>query len=425
MPQRVGRYLLAAVAAGGALRWAGAWGGGPAVAPPIRVTRAYDETTDTLHRDETFAHILTRAGLSPRAQAELLAAATALEPRRMRRGQVVHVRRPVGQPVTEQLMVRTSPERRVWLRHAGGDSGWVQVDERIPWTAAPVVATGTIDRTLYDALDAAVPDTLLPRGERMTLAWAIADVYDWEIDFTRDVRPGDRVQVLFERLESPEGERRFGRILAARVDVAGTPSYAFWFDGEAGRGGFYDDAGRSLRRAFLRAPLEFRRISSRFGSRYHPVLKRWRAHQGTDYAASAGTPVRATADGIVTHAGWEGGYGLLVEIRHPNGVRTRYGHLSRLERGMHVGARVTQRQVVGRVGATGLATGPHLHYEFLVNGRPTNPQRKDAGSGRPVATAQRARFDAARAELLAALEPPVALAATATPGASPRLPRVD
>lgn len=430
MPRRPGRWILAAVAASAAaaqvVRAAG-WIGGVPLAPPIEVTRAYVEFADTLRARETIADVLGRAGLSGREQVALLAAATTLDPRRLRAGQVVHLRRPVHQRVADRVMVRLSPEVRVAVRRAGGDSGWIQSAERIAWTPTVMVATGTITRTLYDALDSAIADTTLPRGERVALAWAIADVYDWEIDFTRDTRSGDRVRVVFERLESAEGERRFGRVLAARVEVASTPSYAYWFEPDSGRGGFYDDQGRSLRRAFLRVPLEFRRISSRFGGRYHPIRRTWRRHQGTDYAADAGTPVRATADGSVVKAGYAGGLGLMVELRHANGIRTRYGHLSRLGAGIRPGARVAQRQTVGLVGSTGLSTGPHLHYEFLVNGRPTNPQRRDAGTGRAVPAAQRASFDETRAVLLGRLEPPpVQLAAlpdtarAAAPG-----PRVD
>ena len=430
MARHVGRWVLgvagASAVASGALRAGGMFGGTP-IAPPIVVTRAYVEYADTLRARETIAHVLTRAGLSGSDQLALLAAATALDPRRLRAGQVIHLRRPLQSPAADRVTVRSSPEDRISVRRAGGDSGWVQTAERIAWTPTALVVTGTITRTLYDALDSAVADSVLPRGERVALAWAIADVYDWEVDFTRDVRGGDRVRVLFERLESAEGERRFGRVLAARVEVASRPSYAFWFESDSGKGGFYDAQGRSLRRAFLRAPLEFRRISSRFGGRYHPIRKSWRSHQGTDYAADAGTPVRATAEGTVVQAGYSGGYGLMVELRHANGIRTRYGHLSRLGVGIRRGAHVTQRQTVGLVGSTGLSTGPHLHYEFLVNGRPTNPQRRDAGTGRAVPTAQRAFFDETRALLLGRLEPPpVQLAAlpdtarAAAPG-----PRVD
>lgn len=409
MPRHVGRWLLGAGAVGGAV-WLTVAPRTLPRATPIAVTRAYVESTDTLHARETLAHVLTRAGLSGREQVALLAAATALDPRRLRAGQVVHLRQPVGATAADRVMVRASPERRVWLRRAAGDSGWVQTVEAIAWTPVPVVATGTITRTLYDALEGPGSDTTLPAGERIALAWAIADVYDWQIDFTRDVRAGDRVRVLFEQLESSEGERRFGRILAAKVDAAGTPNLAYWFEPDSGRGGYYDEAGRSLRRAFLRAPLAFRRISSRFGGRYHPILKRWRSHTGTDYAADAGTPVRATADGVVMRASRHAGLGLSVEIRHANGIRTRYGHLSRLGKGIAAGVRVTQRQTIGYVGSTGLSTGPHLHYEFLVNGRQTNPLRRDGGSGKPIAAALRPRYEATRDELAARLDPPVSLA---------------
>jgi murein DD-endopeptidase MepM/ murein hydrolase activator NlpD len=365
MPRRTGRWILAAVAASAAaaqvVRAAG-WIGGVPLAPPIEVTRAYVEFADTLRARETIADVLGRAGLSGREQVALLTAATTLDPRRLRAGQVVHLRRPVHQRVADRVMVRLSPEVRVAVRRAGGDSGWIQTAERIAWAPTVMVATGTITRTLYDALDSAIADTTLPRGERVALAWAIADVYDWEIDFTRDTRSGDRVRVVFERLESAEGERRFGRVLAARVEVASTPSYAYWFEPDSGKGGFYDDQGRSLRRAFLRVPLEFRRISSRFGGRYHPIRRTWRKHQGTDYAADAGTPVRATADGSVVKAGYAGGLGLMVELRHANGIRTRYGHLSRLGAGIRPGGprRPAPDRRAGRVHGPLHRTAPAL-----------------------------------------------------------------
>src|SRR5206468_11402279 len=167
-----------------------------------------------------------------------------------------------------------------------------------------------------------------------------------------------------------------------------------------------DEGGRSLRRAFLRAPLQFRRVSSRFGGRFHPLLHRWRAHQGVDFAAAYGTPVRATADGMVTRVGrGEGGYGNMIELPPANGIRTRYGHLSAFARGLHVGERVEQGETIGYVGSTGLSTGPHLHYEFLVNGRATNPQRLNMGAGTPVPKSLRAAYDSVRVRLQAELEP--------------------
>jgi murein DD-endopeptidase MepM/ murein hydrolase activator NlpD len=251
-------------------------------------------------------------------------------------------------------------------------------------------------------------------------------VYDWEIDFTRDVHPGDRFRVVIERLESPEGERRFGRVLAAEVQLGKVPSYAFAFAPNSSEvAGFYDGEGRSLKRAFLRAPLQFRRVSSRFGTRFHPILHVWRHHEGIDFAAAYGAPVRATGDGVVTRLGREDtGYGNLIELRHANGIRTRYGHLSAFARGLRVGERVEQGETIGYVGSTGLATGPHLHYEFLVNGRPINPQRKDFGAGRPVPNNLRAAFEAVRTRLRVELESPAMVRAPVASAPIPAAPTV-
>src|SRR5947199_979136 len=400
------------VAAGGlaavALLWASrdAWPWRrPLTAAPIVVSSSYDESAHTLGPRETLGELLQRSGITGREYAAFLSAATALQPRRLRPGLIFHVRRLVTDSLPDRLMVRTGPAQRLWVERTA--AGWLQHVEEIPWTIQRVRVVGSIVTSLYDALDQAVPDSFLPATERRQLAWGIADVYDWEVDFTRDVQRGDRFEILLERLESPEGERRFGRILAARVDVGRSPSFAFWFqaDSGGGPGGFYDEQGRSLKRAFLRAPLQFRRVSSRFGGRFHPILHEWRIHEGTDYAAAYGTPVRATADGIVTRLGRESGYGNLLELRHANGIRTRYGHLSAYAKGLLVGQRVGQGETIAYVGSTGLSTGPHLHYEFIVNGRPTNPLRKDAGEGVAVPKSLKAAYDAARALLLAQLEP--------------------
>jgi murein DD-endopeptidase MepM/ murein hydrolase activator NlpD len=406
-------YVAATAAAAAALLWGGraAWSlRRPLLASPIVVTRAYDEFTVALRRNETMGDLLRRAGVRGRDYSGVLAAATELPVRRLHVGLVFHFRRVKGDSLTRRVSVRPNHEQRIYLER--GDAGWTQRVETIPWNITRTRVTGAIASSLYEALDQSVGDSVLPSAERQALAWAIADVYDWEVDFTRDVRPGDRFEVLFEHLRSAEGEERFGRIIAARVDVANRPSYAFYFDaGTEGGGfsGFFDEQGRSLRRAFLRAPLQFRRISSRFGGRFHPILGRWRNHQGTDFAAASGTPVRATADGVATRVGRDqGGYGNLVELRHVNGIRTRYGHLSGFAAGLHAGMRVRQGETIGFVGSTGLSTGPHLHYEFLVNGRATNPQRKDAGAGTPVPKDQRTTYEVERRRLLAQLEPPPA-----------------
>jgi murein DD-endopeptidase MepM/ murein hydrolase activator NlpD len=376
-------------------------------APTIRVERAYVESARALGRAETLSDLLAQSGIVGRDRFALLNAATDLPVRRLRPGIVFHFRRLQTDSVADRVTVRLSPERRVRLSR--DDKGWLQTTEAIPWTVTRVRVVGVIGSSLYEALDEAVPDRILPLNERRSLAWAIAEVYDWQVDFTRDVHPGDRFRVLFERLESSEGEYRFGRVLAAQVDVGRTPAFAFAFAPDAAQpAGFYDEHGRSLKRAFLRAPLQFRRVSSGFGARYHPILHRWRTHEGIDFAAPYGAPVRATADGMVARMGrGDPGYGNLIEIRHASGIRTRYGHLSAFARGLQVGERVQQGETIGFVGSTGLSTGPHLHYEFLVNGHPTNPRRKDMGAGTPIPHNLRASYDSARAHLSAELEPSV------------------
>jgi len=409
-PRRaVAALLLGGSVLGWATRDAWPWHR-PVSAPPIRISAAYREFADTLGRRETLSDVLSRAGVTGHHYATFLLAARKLDARRLRPGLVFHFRRTLTDSVADRLMVRLGHERRLWYARAA--NGWTEREEQIRWTPERLRVQGTITTSLYDALDTVVPDSVLLPSERQSLAWAIADVYDWEVDFTRDVREGDGFEVLFERLVSPEGERRFGRIVAARVDVARAPSYAFYFETDtiAVRGEFYDDRGRSLKRAFLRAPLQFRRISSRFGGRVHPILHTYRQHAGVDFSAAYGTPVRATADGIVTRAGRDGGYGNLIELRHANGIRTRYGHLSGFARGLRLGGHAAQGETIGFVGSTGLSTGPHLHYEFLINGRPANPQRTTAGAGAPVPRDLQAAFDAARARLALALEPPRAAA---------------
>jgi murein DD-endopeptidase MepM/ murein hydrolase activator NlpD len=408
MRPRVRVLVAATLVAALCVAWA-AWhfraGQGPVAAQPIRVTTAYREFADTLGRRETLSTVLARAGITGTTYAALLSSATRLDARRLRPGLVFHFREPVTDSIVDGFMVRLSPDRRLW--YARDSSGWTEREEAIPWEPQRVRTVGKITTSLYDAIDTAVPDSILPGPERQALAWAIADVYDWEVDFTRDIRSGDRFEVLYDRLVSGEGDIRFGRVMAVRVDVAQRPSYAFYFEPDSlqGAGGFYDDQGRSLKRAFLRAPLQFRRITSGFGGRMHPILHTYRQHEGVDYAAAYGTPVRATADGLVTLVGRDAGYGNMIELRHANGIRTRYGHLSAFTRGLHSGERIVQGETIGYVGSTGLSTGPHLHYEFLVNGRPTNPQRTNAGAGAPVPRSLQSAFAAARAALGLQLEP--------------------
>lgn len=209
--------------------------------------------------------------------------------------------------------------------------------------------------------------------ESMTLAHQLSDIFAWDIDFATDLRNGDTFKVVAEGFYLNGEFRKYGNILSAEFVNNGETYRAYRFEHD-GNIDYYDDEGKSLRRVFLKAPLSFRRVSSGFSeNRFHPVLKIYRPHHGLDYATPAGTPVSAIGDGTVIFAGKKGQYGNLVIIKHPNGYKTYYGHLSRFGSGIKRGIKVKQGQVIGYVGSTGLATGPHLHYEMRVNNRPVNP----------------------------------------------------
>ncbi|MEP7326289.1 MAG: M23 family metallopeptidase [Gemmatimonadota bacterium] len=252
------------------------------------------------------------------------------------------------------------------------------------WSPQVLRAEGDLSGSLYRSFALVIPDSLLNARERGYMAWEIADIFRWEADFTRDIKPGDRFRLVFERLISRDGEVRYGRLLAAEIVLRGETLNAYEFDDPQGKTSFYDGEGHSLHRDFLRVPVEFKRISSEFGSRFHPILQRWRSHEGIDYAASAGSPVMAIGEGQIVRAGPAGGYGNMVEIAHGNGLVTRYAHLRGFGPGVRRGARVTQGQVIGFVGKTGLATGPHLHFEFRVLGVARDPNEITTGAGPAV-----------------------------------------
>jgi len=259
-------------------------------------------------------------------------------------------------------------------------------------------ARAVIESSLFEAAAAA--------SIRDSTALAIADIFRYDIDFVLNLRPGDEFTVTYEQLWRDGAYVKDGAVLAARFVNAGHSYEAVRFVGPDGVAGYYTPDGRSLRRSFLRAPLEFTRVSSGFNSaRLHPILNTIRAHKGVDYAAPIGTPVRAAGDGKVLFAGVRGGYGNLVELGHSGGVTTVYGHLSRFAAGLRVGQHVAQGTLIAYVGMTGLATGPHLHYEYRVNGVFQNPQTVKLPNATPISPELRAAFFRSTAPLLAALQP--------------------
>ena len=246
--------------------------------------------------------------------------------------------------------------------------------------------SGEIRSSLFAATDAA--------GLSDNIATQIADIFAGDIDFHRDLRRGDRFAVVYEMFNHLGRPVKSGRVLAAEF-VNQKKSYrAIWFKDTDGHGGYYTPDGKNLRKAFLRSPLEFSRVTSGFAMRMHPILQQWRAHKGVDYGAPAGTRVKATGDGVVEFVGRQGGYGNVVVLRHGGGVMTTYGHLRGFATGIRKGARVGQGDVIGFVGQTGLATGPHLHYEFQVHNQHRNPLTIAFPAAQPVAQERMAAFRA-------------------------------
>jgi murein DD-endopeptidase MepM/ murein hydrolase activator NlpD len=256
-----------------------------------------------------------------------------------------------------------------------------------------LMASGEISTSLFAATDDA--------GLSDAVAMQLPEIFSGEIDFHRDLRPGDRFSVVYEGYFRDGEFVRTGRVLAAEFSNQGRSYRAVYFQDNDGRGGYYTPEGKNLRRTFLRSPLEFSRVSSGFSaSRFHPVLQTWRAHKGVDYAAPVGTRIRATADGYVQFMGSQNGYGNVAILRHGNGYSTLYGHMSGFRKGLAVGTQVHQGDVIGFVGMTGLATGPHLHYEFRINDKHQNPLKLAVPQGPSITRELRASFEQASQPLV-------------------------
>jgi murein DD-endopeptidase MepM/ murein hydrolase activator NlpD len=247
-----------------------------------------------------------------------------------------------------------------------------------------VYKTATIRSSLFAATDSAgIPDAI---------AMQLARIFATDIDFHSDLRKGDRFSVIYEMVYEAGELVAPGRIVAAQFVNDGRVHHAVLFEDDEGADGYYSLDGSSKSKAFLRSPVEFSRVSSGFGTRFHPIFKNWRAHTGVDFAAPRGTRVLATADGVVVAAGSRGGYGNAVEIRHGSGITTLYAHLTGFASGIRSGARVRQGEPIGFVGATGYATGPHLHYEFKVAGIHQDPLRVALPKAEPVPARLRSNF---------------------------------
>ena len=356
-----------------------------------------DLITGVIPARTTIAGLFDNHMIEGREGAQLVSAiGSAIDVRRLRAGQPYSLDRLLDGRVRRFEYEIDNDRRLVVLRASAEGSGatrFIANIDRIPKQATVVAVEGEINRetnSLVASLDKA--------GERIELALAMADVFSGEIDFNADLQPGDRFRVLVERFTRDGRLSGYGPILAAEFVNVGRSMKAVRFTPDGGAPGYYDESGRSLKRFFLKSPLKFEpRITSRFSSsRRHPILGYARAHNGVDYHAPTGAPVGSVAPGVVTMAGWTAGGGRTVKVRHSNGYETEYLHLSSIA--VRTGARVGQGDVIGRVGQTGLATGPHLHYGMKKTGRYVNPviEHRNMPPGEPVAAAYMTIFASER-----------------------------
>lgn len=390
----------------------------PALATRAQSQARQDPTTrerfDTLGPRETLVSVLGRAGINARDARDALSTKL-LEPGKIRVGMPVHTRSGVADSVPTEIILGLAIDKFLHLRRS--TSGWTGEVEVLPWTTDTIMVSGAVKTNLYAAVHAAAR-SVLPDTARERLGDALAALYEFRIDMSRDLRVGDPFTVVAERLHGPHASVRLGRVLAATMRFSGTTIDAIAFKSASVSGEWFDSEGRPLRSGFLRAPLELRRITSNFGMRKHPILGTMRKHEGTDYGATAGTPVRAIGDGVVIRAGWGSGYGNMIDIRHPNGFVSRYGHLRGFAAGVRTGYRVTVGKTIGYVGMTGLATAPHLHFEVRVHGEARDPRiaLKNTSSD-PIPRAEEKAFALARDEAKGLLRAEMSYAIADTSGA--------
>ena len=332
---------------------------------------------ESIRRGDTIATILNRLDISNQDSSDFLQAArTSRAMRQLKPGKTVYAQTTAdGELLTLRYMFGNE---ELFLMEKTDDE-FVMTEQPIELESQIHMKSGVIHRSLFAATDNAG----IPNG----IAIQMTEILASEVDFHRDLRQGDRFTVVYETLSSNNGRRaKTGRVLAVEFVNKGKSHQAIYFKSSNGTDGYYTSEGESLRKAFLLSPLDFTRVSSGFtNARFHPILKEWRAHRGIDYAAPTGTPVKATASGIIAFSGSQKGYGNLVVLKHNGKYETAYGHLSRFASGMSKGKRVNQGEVIGYVGSTGMATGPHLHYELRIDGVQRDPTKVILPTAPPIA----------------------------------------
>jgi len=356
--------------------------------------QAIDWRVETVRSGDSLARIFSRLGISARQLDRLMR--TGGEPvaqlKRIMPGQTLKFDLRDGE--LNQLVYEIDRLNTLHVQREGDGFG-ARTETRELETRV-TNASGVINSSLFLAgMDAGLSDNLIME---------LAGIFGWDIDFALDIREGDRFTLLYEEKYLDGEKLRDGNILAAEFTNRGKTYRALRYTDASGRSDYYTPDGKSMRKAFIRTPVDFTRISSRFGKRYHPTLKKRKNHHGVDYAAPRGTPIKAAGDGKLLFVGRKGGYGKTVIIQHGGKYSTLYAHMSRIKPGMRRGKHVRQGQVIGYVGSTGRSTGPHLHYEFRVNGVHRNPLTVKLPDAAPIQARYRADFLAKTRVLVSQLD---------------------
>jgi murein DD-endopeptidase MepM/ murein hydrolase activator NlpD len=364
-------------------------------------TDSSPKTVDlALRRGDTLQGALLRHGLTATAASDLIEQLKSFyDPKKMRPGDTFRLLLDQGNGI--QGLEHSADGAMV--RVLSTENGWIAKRQEIPFVHGSKVVRGNIRGSLFeDGVDAGLSPPQIHE---------LVNLFEYDIDFFSDLRRGDDFSVIFEEKQYANGQREKGRLLAAEIQAGGSPYQIFYYKGKKQKGSYYDNRGEALIKAFLRAPLNYRRISSPFRiNRRHPIFRTVRPHQAIDYAAPTGTPVVAIGDGQVTFSGTRGGYGRMVEVRHNDGYVSRYAHFSKIPKEIRVGKSISRGEVVGYVGQTGHATGPHLHFEMLKKGRKINFLDLKLASADRLTGSELQEFLAMRDKKLALLQGTIAAA---------------
>jgi murein DD-endopeptidase MepM/ murein hydrolase activator NlpD len=364
-----------------------------AVAPPVSPPAPPAPVVGTFGKGRTFQDVLNALGVAKDRAIQIV---QALRPhidfRRLKPEDQLELHHDSSGDLTK-LVYRQSPIDIVEATRAGDQ--WTGARLDVPVDRRVVLVAGVLKDNLFESMERA--------GERPQIVMDFAEIFAWDFDFAADSQPGDRFRMLVEKVFTGDQFVKYGRILAAEYESQAQVHAGVYFKDKDGSG-YYTPKGESLRRAFLKSPLEFTRISSTFSrGRRHPILGGIRPHLAVDYAAPLGTPIFAVADGTIESAGWSGGGGNTIVLRHRANFKTMYNHLSNFAKGIRVGTTVRQRQVIGYVGSTGLSTGPHLDYRVMKDGRFVNPLKQTFLPGQPISPSNHAAFAQASGALFAQL----------------------